>query len=145
LARREHSQLELARKLRQKGFGDDAVRGIVDELVQEGLLSNVRFAESYVRMRLDRGYGPLRVTAELRQRGVAGEWVTELLAQFDVDWIERAATVRRKHFGAALPHDLAELARQSRFLQHRGFTQEQIHAVLAAARGHDRLSNEDDC
>ena len=44
----------------------------------------------------------------------------------DVDWITAAREVRERKFGAGSPADYKERARQSRFLQYRGFTGEQI-------------------
>jgi regulatory protein len=38
--------------------------------------------------------------------------------------------VRRKRFGDEPPQDYKERARQSRFLQYRGFTSDQIRQVL---------------
>ena len=68
--------------------------------------------------------------AELERRGIASSQITETLANMDVDWVEAAETVRRKRFGAKVPADFKEQARQARFLQYRGFTAEQARAVL---------------
>jgi len=45
-------------------------------------------------------------------------------------WDEDIERVRRKKFGARRPKNMAERARQARFLQHRGFTFDQIQQVL---------------
>ncbi len=56
LARREHSVVELLEKLGQR-FPDQAalMEEVVAGLRAEGLQSDRRFAESYARLRLDRG------------------------------------------------------------------------------------------
>ncbi len=71
LARREHAVAELTRKLIEKGFDEIFVHEALSALVDDGLLSDARYAESYVRSRMGKGFGPVRIREELRQRGVA--------------------------------------------------------------------------
>jgi len=86
---------------------------------------------SFVRARRDKGYGPVRIRGELRERGVDSETIEACLDQSDVAWLRLVASVRAKRFGLDLPDDFRERARQTRFLQQRGFTAEQIRGVLA--------------
>jgi regulatory protein len=130
LARREHSRLELTRKLAARGFPDDVITPALDALERSGALANARFTESFIRSRLARGQGPVRIRAELAERGVAAEQAAELLQGADVDWRAAARDVRRKRFGAAPPRDFRERARQARFLQYRGFDAEHVRAAL---------------
>ena len=73
LTRREHSSQEIKQKLVYKGFDSALIENLIKELRQENLLSDERFAESYVRSRISRGYGPSRIRQELRQRGTNDE------------------------------------------------------------------------
>ena len=128
LARREHSEQELIAKLLQRGLPEELVRNTVRELAAEGLLSNTRYAEVLSRSRRQQGHGPRRIQAELRQRGVKAQ---EVAADDEpVDWIAQARAARAKRFGAQLPADQKERARQARFLAGRGFTTDQIRAAL---------------
>ena len=130
LARREHARRELAGKLCQRGYDGALVEQVLDELEQKRLLSDTRFSEAYVRQRRQRGYGPARIQAELRERGVDAGLAAEALTHCAAEWREQIEAVRRKRFGAALPQDIKERARQARFLQYRGFPSEQVMAVL---------------
>lgn len=130
LARREHSALELKRKLRQRGYDDALVDPAVAALVAENLLSESRFAEGWVRSRVARGQGPRKVEAELRRRALGEAEITRALAAAGTDWATLAAEARRKRFGAELPATLVDKARQARFLQSRGFDAEQIRHAL---------------
>jgi regulatory protein len=132
LARREHSRLELARKLRQRGMAGADLEQVLDELAAERLLSDERFAEQYARSRSERGYGPLRIRAELRERGIDDGGIALALEALDADWQQQARAARERRFGAEPPADLKERARQSRFLQQRGFGPEQIRQALQA-------------
>ena len=130
LARREHSELELRHKLAGRQFGDALIDTVVAELAAQGLVSDRRFAEAYVRGRFERGFGPQRIQSELRERGVATDLAGETLAELSGAWVDSAARQRNKRFGAGLPEDARERARQMRFLQQRGFTGDQIRAVF---------------
>jgi regulatory protein len=130
LARREHSILELTRKLKHRGFPADEIGRALESFSAEGWLSDRRFAESFVRYRVSRGLGPVRIRRELSERGVDRELADAALTACDEDWLTRAEAVRQKRFGAALPRDIQERGRQVRFLAYRGFPQEQIGRVL---------------
>jgi regulatory protein len=130
LARREHALSELVRKLTQRGFDADAAASVAAELKAENLLSEARFAESVARSRTERGYGPLRIRAELSAKGVDEGAIDHALASQETDWGALAERVRRKRFGAALPRDFPTKARQMRFLQQRGFDADAIRRAL---------------
>lgn len=127
---REHSRLELQRKLSAGGTDAALVDATVAECAAQGLQSDTRYAETYARQRADRGYGPSRIFQELKQRGIDDASARLALAPMVTEWNELIQCVRRKRFGAALPADATERARQARFLQYRGFTAEQIRSLL---------------
>ncbi|MCC6301573.1 MAG: regulatory protein RecX [Gammaproteobacteria bacterium] len=131
LARREHSSGELRAKLRAKGFDDEeSVDLQLGRLRDEGLLSDERFAESFVHARRLRGQGPSRIAAELRERAVSAALIEAYVDPRDGVWTEAAREARRKRFGPEAPAEFAERARQARFLRYRGFTEDQIKVAL---------------
>lgn len=128
LAQREHSRAELARKLAAHGE-PDAVEAVLDRMSELGLLSDSRFAESYVRSRAGR-LGQRRIQHELAQRGVDPETISEALAsELGETELERARAVWARKFGST-PGDAKEWARQARFLTARGFASEVVRKVL---------------
>ena len=126
LARREHSERELQAKLAARGFAPEAVGEVLAGLKSAGMQDDARYAEAYIRSRVAKGYGSLRISAELAERGLAEELVSQAFTAMDPDWEERIRAVRQKKYGRQVPVDFRERARQSRFLQYRGFTPEQI-------------------
>ncbi len=133
LARREHSESELSRKLATRGFDADLIEATIAGLVAENLLSNTRFVESFVHSRFQRGSGPQKIHAELRERGIEADLINDAIAGYDRQWQELVRQVREKKYGANLPADYKERTRQMRFLQQRGFTPEQISGVFKEA------------
>lgn len=133
LARREHSRAELALKLAQRGIEQADIEQALDRLQAMDALNEARFAEQYVRMRLRQGYGPARIRADLATRGVDAATVEAELAgaeNDDAHWLARAEAARQRRFGADLPDDYDERARQTRFLERRGFPAAHIVRVL---------------
>jgi regulatory protein len=102
----------------------------VDALVAQGLLSNARYAESFIHSRFQRGQGPQKIRAELRERGVDDALIEAGLDVYASHWQELLEQVRLKRFGPARPDDFRERSRQMRFLMQRGFTAEQIDALF---------------
>ena len=132
LARREHSRLELKRKL--AAYADDPaeIDALLDELVRARLLSDDRYAEARAHS-LSRRFGSLRVAHDLKQQGVGEAALERVVAEARRTDLERAREVWRKRFGEA-PRNAQERAKQMRFLQARGFGSDVIRSVL---RGDD--------
>ncbi|MEM1262365.1 MAG: regulatory protein RecX [Pseudomonadota bacterium] len=132
LARREYGFAELVRRLEKRGFDADTAHATVAELNAEGLQDDARFAEAMVASAARRGKGPRRIEAELTERDLPGAIIAAALGEAGIDWYALAADVREGKFGAVKPADFTEKARQMRFLNYRGFDNEQIrHAVDA--------------
>ena len=131
LARREHSRQELTDKLGRRNIDPETLESIIDKLTAEGLQSDGRFAESYSHSRMQRGRGPVRIRMELEQRGVSAALIDTTMAAQGVNWRALARDVRSRKFGSGAPGSYKEKARQSRFLQHRGFSHDQIRAAMA--------------
>ncbi len=130
LTRREHSRVELQRKLSVKGFESSEIFVLLDQLEDEDLLSDARFTEVYIRTRRQRGFGPLRIANELAQRGIAQEMIDDYLHAQPDDWFELASSELVKRFGRERARSYKERARQARFLQGRGFSNEVIFRAL---------------
>jgi regulatory protein len=130
LAGRDFGRQELAGRLLKKGYPPEHVEAAVAALVAAKLLSEERFLEQFVAMHARKGHGPVRIRAELRERGIDSGAADEAIDAAEVDWREIARDTRRRRFGTAAPADFRERAKQGRFLQNRGFTHEQIRAAL---------------
>ena len=126
LTRREHSRLELRQKLCQRGFPAERIETALDELAQERLLDESRYAELYACSRADKGYGPLRIARELRERGIAEELVVATLADLENHWLPKLRELHRKRFKALIPTDVAGRLQQTRVFRQHGFTLDQI-------------------
>jgi len=127
LSRREHSRLELYQKLKKKKFESNIINIELDKLSNEGLQSDERFAEAFLRSRIEKGKGPNIILSELLQRGV-----DELLASNVLDsitegqWCEMAYQTMNKKLGNESELDYDKQLKLMKFLNYRGFTRSQI-------------------
>lgn len=133
LARREHSRLELARKLSARGFEQAIVDEVLATLIEDQLLCEARFAEAFVNSRVRQGKGPVRIKLELKERGISGDAAREALDDAAVNWASLAADVLHRRFGESGPENFRESARRARFLGQRGFSADQIRRALAGS------------
>ncbi|MDH5326060.1 MAG: recombination regulator RecX [Gammaproteobacteria bacterium] len=131
LARREHSCAELKRKLQTKSYPKNLIETVVEQLRAENLQNDSRFTESYIRFRVQKGFGPIKIQHELKERGVDEDLIQVFLDMSDERWDEAAEEARAKRFGVAVPEDPKEKAKQARFLQYRGYGHSHMKALFS--------------
>lgn len=133
LARREYAVLELQSRLLRKWVrsegADGLVAAVVDDLRCAGLVSDERFAASFIRSRMQRLQGPVKISNELRSRQVPEQVVSSAMLEYQDNWVRLAADWLHRHAPAGL--DYPHRAKYYRRLIQRGFTHEQAVKGLA--------------
>ena len=140
LAQREHSLAELRTKaLKRLGSGREVeIEEALETLVEEGLQSDARFAESLCRHRVLKGYGPVFLRQALREKGIDKDTQLLVFDALEVDWFDCAQSALRKKFSSPISSSLdrkerlKEMQRRMRFLSYRGFPADIVSAVVAA-------------
>lgn len=139
LARREHSRAELADKLRRKyAEFEDRFPQVLDQLEQDNLLSDERFAEAYVRYRGDKGFGPLLIRQELRGKGVSADLLEACIDERAEHWLRQLQELVQKKQRLLGPEgpDIASARRMRqklyRFCLSRGFSPQQIERTISS-------------
>ena len=132
LARREHSARELKTKLAVRGHADGEVRDAVDKLKDRRYQSDDRFAASLARWRAGQGYGPHRITLELKSHGLTTAAIRAAIDATDCDWQASATAQLRRRFGRTAAADASERARRAQFLLRRGFDPATVRLVTRA-------------
>lgn len=136
LARREYSCAELTSRLAAKGHDPNAVAECLERLAEQNLQSDERFTEHFIRSRVGRGQGPMKILAELGNRGIGGAFAREALADYEaaegLDWYQLACDTLARRFDS--PGDSPrERTRRERFLAGRGFDFDQVRHALSHA------------
>ena len=130
LANREHSKKDLLNKLLAKGFQEESVLPVIEQLVKEGWQCDLRYAESYTRYRLLKGYGPSYINYELRKNGVNHFDLEPVVIKNVGSWLELAEKVNLKKYDDEVFLERNEWAKRSRFLMQRGFTSNTINTLF---------------
>ena len=126
LARREHSEQELLKKLKARADDADEVQAVLQKLKSEGLQSDERFTEAYIHHRVNAGIGPLKIRYELRQKGIDESLADVALEAMNDQWDAMMRAQRERKYGSDIPHDYGARMKQARFLQNRGFSPESV-------------------
>ena len=129
LARREHSARELKSKLALRGLDPVESAAALERLRTKDYQSDERFGEMLVRSRIEGGYGPRWIVAELRTHGIAEAGAREMLESAAPDWPEVVRRQLRRRYGAR-PLNLAERRKQAAFLLRRGFDAATVKLAL---------------
>jgi len=141
LSQREHSRLELERKLARHVQDTEAASAqaqialALDQLAAADLLSEARAAESVLNSQ-GRRYGSRRLKQVLLLKGLEPDLISATLQQAKGTELARAREVWRRRFGEP-PADAAERARQMRFMAGRGFDGDVIRRVVQGGDGDD--------
>ena len=134
LAMREHSVKEITTKLFDKSENADAIHAVIDDLLERKYLSDERFTESYIRSRSNKGFGPVKIKSELKNKGVSNALIQDHLNESAAIWFDNAEAQHAKKYGGMAIEDYNAWTKRARFLQGRGFTMEQIHCVIQPPR-----------
>ena len=130
LTRRDYSQLELLDRLIKKDFDRAESQIIIDDLAEQGWQSDLRFAESYARYRIKKGYGPIKISYELQQRGVESFDFDTVVFDLADDWDDLLRQVYERKYSDEKTLLSKEWLKRSRFLQQRGFSGELINRLF---------------
>lgn len=145
LAQREHSRLELQRKLQRfvqpaaeqsaAEEGAEELAAVLDKLEAKGFIQPERVAQSVLYRRAPK-LGSQRVLQELRQKGLDEAIVRQAADTLRDTEHPRCWAVWQRKFGevASTPQ---ERARQMRFLASRGFAMEVIGKVVRGQAPHE--------
>lgn len=135
LARRAYTEYEIRRHLLEAKVPEVVVERVIAWLLELGYVDDRAFAHAWVEDRAERkGVGPLLLSYELSQRGVAPEIIRETLAALMND--ERMETIAITQAERRLARYKNNGTRETygkiyAFLQRRGFPSEVIQRVLS--------------
>ena len=131
LSRREHSRSEFRRKLQLKGASPAEQAAVLNWCEEHGYLNEQRFLEMLLRHRCQQGYGYHHVLRECKQHEYSEEQVASMAEQLEIDWWALAEAAYQKKFADKAIADYQDKMKRMAYLQRRGFSSEQIRAVLS--------------
>lgn len=134
LARREYSRGELVERLARRSNNEVLIGQVLDALVEQGLQSDQRFAENFVRYRIEQGKGPLKIRQDLRQKHIDSALIDATLDQEPEFWSDCAERVYTRKFGNKALDGDKDFARRLRFMVSRGFSAQQTYPLIERSK-----------
>jgi len=133
LARREYCAAQLRAKMALREFDADCISIVLTRLKDDGYLSEARFAESFLRSRLQRGEAPWLAALKARQKGVDESALQVALEEAEAGFDRMQACrdlLDRRDPQGLRHHDERVWQRQARFLRNKGFDAATILHVM---------------
>jgi len=138
LSRREYSRTELSRKLNTVALDvSDELRyqlseTVLDDLIELGYQSDLRFASGFVRYKAQSGNGPLKISKELMYKGVDRKLLDIVIEEEQIDFFEIAADLMVRKYSLEKLSDYSNYQKAFRYMANRGFSTDQIKYAKAA-------------
>ena len=129
LSRREHSEKEIYLKFVNLVNSKDILLEEILKLKEEGLISNQRYAEAYIRSRFHSGFGPVRIKYELEKKGVIKTIIKTAFQETDLDWDDKLKSELKKKYESNDMKNL-NINKISKFFLYRGFDLEKISKFI---------------
>ena len=141
---REYGEEELRRKLKQYSNNKQDIDIVLEQMKQAGHLRDERFIEAYIQSRVRRGFGPVRITLELREKGIRADAIKKYLTIWQSSWLSLAKRVLEKKHSEkrkrlnSVQNDISDEESQQayslatrRFLTYRGFDSNIIQQAIS--------------
>ncbi len=127
LSLRPHSEKELEKKLREKGFPAVVIKEALEKLHDLKYLNDASFATGWARnLAVNRLWGNRKIIASLREKGIAAQFIDDSVAaaRLEISEEEAIAVLIRKKAAKNKPAalDIKEKQRIFQSLMGRGFT-----------------------
>ncbi|RSK26143.1 recombination regulator RecX [Bacillus sp. HMF5848] len=132
LAYRMRSEQEIAEYLSKQDFEATISKDVIHKLKEFSYLDDKEFAYAYVRTHKASGKGPKQIERELKQKGIAEQYIISSLQEYpEIEQIETARKHAEKIIGksSSLSNKQTELKIQQA-LQRKGFTWDIVSSVL---------------
>lgn len=120
-------------KLTQRGYGQELIAGIIEQLKSDNYLSEYRFAESYLRSRINSGEAPWLAGKRAKQKGVDHHVLSTVMGGMESSFDEEGACrklLEQRDPGGLRFEDERVWRRQARFLRNKGYNSDTILRVL---------------
>ena len=130
LSRREHSFKEVIEKLKNRVNSEKRLFEELTKLKEENLQSDERFAESYTRSRSVKGFGPEKISFELKSRGISENLISKIVYSEQINWMEIIKKEFSKKFIFNNDFTEEDISRAKKFLLQRGFEFDQINQLF---------------
>ena len=129
LTYRGRSAAELTAYLKDKGYDEKIADRVVEEMISLHYVDDPSLARDLVEQRLRRGYGPVRIRLEMKQKGFDKNLIEKLLILHypqDMEYNLAAVLLEKKEEREGSPEGPRQIYRWANFLRRRGFSEQAV-------------------
>tara|TARA_B100000242_G_scaffold87034_1_gene58353 strand:+ start:1526 stop:1984 length:459 start_codon:yes stop_codon:yes gene_type:complete len=130
LSRREHSFKELIFKLEGRVSPSQRLIVELEKLREEGLQSDERFTESFIRSRSIKGFGPEKISNELRSKGIEENLIKKMVYSQELDWKIILKKEFKKKYSQSKIYNIEDISKIKKFFFQRGFPIDEINELF---------------
>jgi regulatory protein len=131
LGRQEYYESKFRQKLKDKEADEEQIELIVTEFIDNSWLSEQRYCDAFVRSRIAKGQGKMRIKADAQQKRLDQDCLHQALESNEPDWFAVAQQTYNRRYGDKPMGDAKEKAKRMRFMQYRGFNMDQTLFAMA--------------
>ncbi len=123
LAKQDYSYAQLKQKLKLRGnLSLEQIESLLDEFIQNGWQSDLRYAHMVVSSCLNKHYGLLRIQQKLiYEKGVDPATLGKVLSLLEIDWVKEARLCYRKKYHDQPITDLKDKQKRIQYLLRQGY------------------------
>lgn len=140
LNRREHGAFELIQKLTLKGYGKADIEKALIKCQELQLQSDHRYSESLCHVRMNQGYGPLKIKHELQSKNINPDIIDVVLLSKQDSWASLAEMALTKKVKNKTISHFAEFQKLKQFLLYKGFPSDLVVETLENFRATLKVS-----
>ncbi|NTS78100.1 regulatory protein RecX [Catenovulum sp. SM1970] len=129
LSRREHSCLELQKKLAEKGIDKAIHKTLIEHFIAQGYQSDRRYMEMIIRAKANKGYGPNHIKQLLKQQQVDISDFNALVLENEINWFDIGYRTFCKKFGEQVSNDFKTKQKQQAYMIKKGFSFDCIKSI----------------
>ena len=132
-ARKEYAPFDIRQKLQRLNLADDVVEGLLARLCKERYIDERRFAESYIRDKLQcNKWGKRKIEMHLNQKRIPSTVIRDAFAQFPESMLSESllSLLQKKRKSVTGRSDYERNGKLIRFALWRGFPMEEIIRCL---------------
>lgn len=132
-SRAEYSEYEITKKLRGWGVAASKAETIVEQLVDDGFIDDLRFARAFVNDKAEFArWGVRKIYMSLKAKGIDHDTIKEAMEEVDDEVYERNMIELVKAKGATIdnPRSYDGKTKILRFMMSRGFEADSVMKIL---------------
>lgn len=125
ISKKEYAVSDIKSKLEKK-YDNETIEFVINYCIDKNYISDERYAEAFIRYRVNNFYGPVKIKYELLIKKIQESLIDRIMDEYEIDFVKNARIMLEKKYSIDEISNIKVRSKAYQFLQRRGFTFEQI-------------------